>query len=129
MSWMQCNFIQTVPQWADSGCNLPPPGGHFQPPDDTKRRKEERKREESRRESLGRLFQNAQDLPAAEQAEVEAIQARFSPPEFIGVDYGALLQQAALVSRLIDLERQRQARHRANDDDDEDVLLLGAHLL
>lgn len=27
MAWMQCNFIQTDPTWADSGCNFVPGGG------------------------------------------------------------------------------------------------------
>ena len=131
--WMQCNFIQTVPQWADSSCNLPAPGGHFQPPDDTKRRKEERKREESRRETIALLFQHADDLPAAERLEVEAIAERFSSAEIIGrIDYPALLAQAELVSRLVALEQAREAavmKRRADDDDDEEVLTMGANLL
>ncbi len=70
--------------------------------------------------------QNAQDLPAAERAEVEAIAERFSPPKVIGIDYTALLVQVDLVARLIALEREREAMHakrRADDDDDEDAVI------
>ena len=68
--WMQCNFIQTSPTWADATCNIKPSGGYTHPgpvgriPVGRKREPDELRRQ---REELGIIAREVIENVAAQQ--------------------------------------------------------------
>lgn len=126
VQWMQCDFIQTEPEWADAVCSVTP---DTHDGDATEVRKRQRERDEAfraERERLREQLRYAMDGPAVEDvaeelAEIalpQATDARLRAPHEL-IDLDRLMQRLDLRMRI----EEMAARRRAEEDDD-DMLLL-----
>ena len=127
--WIQCNFIQTVPTWADAACNLDTHDGL----DPWHQRIEKKAVDE-----LARLYKSsraklrediifAMDGPA-ESAVLEAIRPEVTPEDLnVSPDFEPML--AGLLSQTEALRRIARAvlEERARHDDDEEAIMLLIH--
>ena len=135
--WMQCSFIQTVPIWADSACNIGDThdGGRkpwyqkIEKSEVDKRAKEYRSSRERLRDDI--VF--AMDGPI-EGEVLDVIRAELDPEDFAkfgAPDYepelrGLLSQTEALrkLAMLVLEERARVEMEMAEQDDEESIMLL-----
>jgi hypothetical protein len=130
-NWIQCNFIQTTPTWADAACNISPDthdGGDY----DRRRKKHDAEQKERIRRYRRDREHLRDTIRAAFEARYEPAVAALSPymaqdmaagPQ-TPIDYGALLTAASALRALADFEERMGARMREIDDDDDEVLLL-----
>ena len=126
--WMQCNFIQTTPTWADAVCSLQPDthDGGWHQKIEKKKVDEPAKLYKSSRAKLREDIIFAMDGPA-ESAVLEAIRPEVTPedlndaPDFEPMLAGLLSQTEALrkIARAVLEERAAQEA-----DDEEAVTLL-----
>lgn len=139
--WMQCNWIQQDPIWADSSCSVPTgytPGGSGYPVDwQGKRRKLTLKEQPEKHlrsildsvvaEYYGEIVASA--LPKSVKAEAAALVKPFvegkpqAIPKPAAVDWLALQQDAFAVAGLIRLWNE-EMNARAIEDEDEELLLM-----
>ena len=136
--WMQCDFIQTTPTWADAACNISPADTHDGIDDETRKRVKERVRDEeksfkSRRERLREVLERAWDGPQEEApvaAEVREIAAPYVERLESGaprIDYAAIECNRAVMAELLAFQgalRQEFERRMELENDDEDVMIL-----
>ncbi len=132
--WMQCDFIQTMPVWADAACNIGPDTHDGVDEDSHRRVKESQAKKDkafkSARERLRELLERAWDGPQEEApiaAEVRAIAAPHVERLESGalrIDYDALDRHRKELLAFQDGLRQEYQRRVALEQDDEDVMIL-----
>jgi hypothetical protein len=132
--WMQCNYIQQTPTWADSVCSLRP-DTHDGFDDESVRKKlrEEEEGFKSRRDRLREVIARAYDPEHGKvAAEVQAIAAPYVERLESGaprIDFQALERNKAVMDSVLAFQEALRSEYRARierDNDDEDVMLLTA---
>lgn len=133
--WMQCNWIQQSPTWADSVCSIQPDTHDGVDSDDIRRRvKAEEKAFKSARQRLREVIAQAYDPnPGPVAQEVKALAAPYVERLESGnlrVDYKALeSRNKAVLAELLafqDALRTEFNSRMAIANDDEDVMILTA---
>ena len=140
--WMQCNFIQSSPTWADSVCSIPASPNLYGPgwniifdQDQLAKFEAERANEGKRKETISTLFDRlygrqvdapAPAVPRAEpeeeiSAELSAREAAYQREKSRELDIQIEMLNA-LKERAIEVARAKAYRRRLDDDDEE---LLG----
>ncbi len=136
--WMQCNWIQQSPTWADSVCSIHP-DTHDGFDDDARKRVKERVREEekefrSKRDRLRAVIAKAWEPdPGPVAQEVKALAEPYVEKLESGalrVDYNALERRnKAVMADLLSYQDALRGEYQARMDlanDDEDVMILPA---
>ena len=133
--WMQCDWIQQTPTWADSVCNIHPDTHDGFDEKKQRKVKDRVKADESafksRREQLREAIERAWDGPQPEPvaAQVQAIAAPYVERLESGalrIDYeGAKRVQGEILALQSALRAEYEARA-AIERDDEDVMILAA---
>ena len=137
--WMQCDWIQTVPTWADATCNISPDTHDGFDEDAQKRIRDSVKRKDkafkSARERLREVIEQAWDGPEVEApiaTEVRAIAAPYVERLESGsprVDYAALERNKAVMRDIIAFQGAMRAEYQrrvAIEQDDEDIMILAS---
>ena len=132
--WMQCNFIQTSPTWADSVCSLHPDTHDGVDSDDIRRRVRNEEREfRSKRDRLRNVIERAYEPePGPVAEEIKAAAAPYVERLESGaqrIDYAALERNQAVMDELLAFQDALRVEFRnrmalANDDDD--VMILAS---
>lgn len=130
--WMQCDFIQTIPTWADAVCNLKPDTHDGRDDSELHRRhdrlQEEREREfrsgrENLRAAIEAAFDPEQPAPAAaELREAAAPVVERLESGALRIDWAALDRDLEI--RLFLLQDAFEAEQRALDEDDDETVAL-----
>ena len=135
--WMQCNWIQQTPTWADSVCSIHPDTHDGFDEDAHKRVKEKVRSEEreyrSKRDRLRNIIARAYEPePGPVAEEVKAAAAPYVERMESGaqrIDYAALERNQAVMDELLAFQDALRVEFRnrmalANDDDD--VMILAS---
>ena len=134
--WMQCSFIQTVPTWADSVCNIhPDKHDGFDDTEVRKRVKEQVRDEEkafrSKRDRLRSIIARAYEPDSGPVAEeVKSVASPYVERLESGsprIDYEALERNAKVMEDLLAFQgslRTEFQNRMSIANDDEDVMIL-----
>ena len=137
--WMQCNWIQQTPTWADSVCNIHPDTHDGFDDTEVRKRVREQVREDEKafrskrdrlRSIIVRAFEPEAAGPVAE--EVKAAAAPYVERLESGaprIDYAAIERNAAVMDALLAYQGALRTEFRARMDlenDDEDVMILAS---
>jgi hypothetical protein len=128
--WMQCNWIQQTPTWADSVCSIHPDTHDGFDEDIRKRVKDEAKAFKSARERLREVITQAWDGPqeapvAAEMRALAAPHVERMESGALRIDYEALQRHRTELLAFEDqLRAEFAARMAAYEADEEEAVLL-----
>ena len=146
--WMQCNFIQTTPEWADATCSVvfgrSGLGGddvprHRKSPHKGWDKAEWKARVQDDQEALERTLQEAyasitwQDAPLAVLAQVDAIvrpvaKKQASPDVPLRINWAAIANDYRRTVALMRLRYEEEALRAAIEDENEDIAMAAAFL-
>lgn len=133
-NWIQCNFIQTSPEWADATCSVVPPyGGAGRP---VYKRRKWRELRQIVDENLQAAYEEIVEAGLPKEVTAEAVktvkpfadkEARFkSVPKPSDVDWQAMQRDVELARTLLSIHERyigRLAWERLLEEEDEILLL------
>ena len=128
--WMQCNWIQQSPTWADSVCSLHPDTHDGFDEDVRKRARDDEKAFKGASERLRETIARAYDPEHGKVAEeIQALAAPYVERLESGaprIDYAALERNKAGMREILSFQDAMRAEYEARmaSEDDDDVLLL-----
>lgn len=133
--WVQCNFIQITPTWADAACNISPDTHDGFDEEVHKKIKKELdlkdKSFKSQRDRLRTVLERAWDGPGPVSIEVQALSSPFVERLESGdlrIDYASLeKRKKEVMNKILEFQdelRSEFAKRMAFEQDEEDIELL-----
>ena len=123
--WVQCNFIQTVPTWADAACNISDVDTH----DGFDSRKHDHEKRRESKEQLREMLHRAVDpeaflAPPAEAVELAAPFVRRLESGTVRIDWQGIEREAKVRARLYAYAAEYERERIELEEDEEDINIL-----